>query len=191
MTRDKEPQPQDPGPSSRGSPAGSAELPADERAAALESRCAELEARWMRAQADYQNLRRRSAAELEDALLRQMQPLLAELLLVLDYLDLALQSRATTEEAKSLASGVQMTRTKLAQVLENAGVQKIDASGRFDPALHEASRSETTAEVAPNTILATVRPGFTWQGRILRPARVVVAAAPEANGGARVDPGEE
>ena len=73
-----------------------------------------------------------------------------------------------------------MTRAKLGQVLENADVKKIDTSGSFDPALHEASRSEKTSEVPPNTIVSTVRPGFTWQGRILRPARVVVAV-PESD----------
>lgn len=173
MTRDKDDTPQK-------QAAASAELSGEERIASLEERCEDLQNRWMRAQADYQNLRRRSAAELEDSLLRQMQPLLGELLLVLDYLDLALQSPATTEEAKNLAAGVQMTRAKLAQVLESADVKRIDATGSFDPALHEASRSEPTSEVPPNTIVSTVRPGFTWQGRILRPARVVVAAAPES-----------
>ena len=67
---------------------------ADTRVAELEARCAELEARWLRAQADNQNMRRRQQQELDSAVLRALQPLLDELLLVLDYLDLALASPA-------------------------------------------------------------------------------------------------
>jgi molecular chaperone GrpE len=145
----------------------------------LEARCADLEARWLRAQADYQNLRRRVQQELDSSLFRTLQPLLDELLLVADYLDMALAAPATGAEAKALAAGVELTRSKLAQALEQAGVRPIPTAGSFDPALHEAGECRVAPEKAPGTILATTRPGYTWQGRILRPARVVVAAAPE------------
>jgi molecular chaperone GrpE len=143
--------------------------------AELEARCAELEARWLRAQADYQNSRRRAQQDLESALLRTLQPLLDELLLVLDYLDMALSAPATEAESKALAAGVSLTRAKLTQALELIDVKPIATSGRFDPALHEAAENRASTS-APGTILATLRPGYTWQGRILRPARVAVAA---------------
>lgn len=148
-----------------------------------DARVAELEGRWLRAQADYQNARRRMQQELESALLRTLQPLLDELLLVLDYLDLALSAPATTSEAKALGAGVAMTRAKLVAALELVDVRVISTAGPFDPAQHEAAESRLALEHAPGTILATVRPGYTWQSRILRPARVVVASAP-ADGGA-------
>jgi len=147
------------------------------RVAELELRCEELNARWLRAQADYQNQRRRAQTELEGALFRTLQPLLDELLLVADYLDMALSSAATSDETKSLLAGVQLTRSKLSQALELADVKPVPTSGTFDPALHEAAESHPSRERAPGTILSTVRPGYTWQGRILRPARVVVASA--------------
>lgn len=147
-------------------------------ASELEARCADLEARWLRAQADYQNLRRRAQQELDSALFRTLQPLLDELLLVMDYLDMALAAPTTTAETKALAAGVELTRSKLAQALELVDVRMVPTSGSFDPALHEAGESRATADQPPGTILATTRPGYTWQGRILRPARVVVAAAP-------------
>ena len=150
------------------------------RVAELETRCAELEARWLRAQADYQNTRRRAQQELESALLRTLQPLLDELLLVIDYLDLALSAPVTGPEAKNLAAGVAMTRAKLVAALELSDVRTIPTTGGFDPALHEAAESRSGGAAALATILASVRPGYTWQGRILRPARVVVAAAPSA-----------
>jgi molecular chaperone GrpE len=154
----------------------------DARVAELEARCAELEGRWLRAQADAQNMRRRAQQELDSALLRILQPLLDELLLVLDYLDLALSAPAAAPEARALAAGVSMTRAKLAQTLELADVRAIPTEGSFDPTRHEAAESRPTAEHSPGTLLATVRPGYTWQGRILRPARVVVASAPAAAG---------
>jgi molecular chaperone GrpE len=154
----------------------------DERGSAstseLESRCAELEARWLRAQADLQNVRRRAQQELDSALLRTLQPLLDELLLVVDFLDMALSAPATTAEAKAIAAGVTMTRAKLVQALELADVRPIATTGLFDPSRHEAGESRASS-LAPGTILATLRPGYTWQGRILRPARVAVAAAAE------------
>lgn len=147
--------------------------------AELEARCAELEARWLRTQADFQNVRRRAQQELDSALLRTLQPLLDELLLVGDYLDMALAAPVAAPEAKALAAGVSMTRAKLAQALELVDVRPIAATGAFDPSRHEAGESRASAEHAPGTILATLRPGYTWQGRILRPARVTVATAPE------------
>src|SRR5262249_48117970 len=79
---------------------------ADARVAELEARCGELETRWLRAQADNQNMLRRQQQELDSAVLRALQPLLDELLLVLDYLDLALAAPATSAEARTLAEGV-------------------------------------------------------------------------------------
>ncbi|MSR60981.1 MAG: nucleotide exchange factor GrpE [Planctomycetes bacterium] len=146
----------------------------------LAARYAEMETRWLRAQADYQNARRRAQQELESALLRTLQPLLEELLLVGDYLDMALSAPSTQPETKALAAGVTLTRTKLTQALELAELRTIPTSGSFDPALHEAAESRASTQSPPGTILATLRPGYTWQGRILRPARVVVAAAPVA-----------
>lgn len=147
----------------------------------LEARCAELEARWLRSQADIQNVRRRAQQELDSALFRTMQPLLDELLLVADYLDMALASPAASAEAKALATGVSMTRAKLAQALEQADVRPIPTEGDFDPSQHEAGESRVVPGETPGRILATLRTGYTWQGRILRPARVVVAAAPPSD----------
>jgi len=156
-------------------PSPASDASESERIAELEARCADLEARWLRSQADYQNARRRAQQELESALLRQLQPLLDELLLVADYLDMALSAPTQSEEARNLAAGVQLTRSKLAQALELVELRPIESSGPFDPNRHEAVASRP-ADQPPGTILETLRPGYTWQGRILRPARVVVAA---------------
>jgi molecular chaperone GrpE len=160
---------------------------AQDRVAELEARCADLEARWLRGQADYQNARRRAQQELDAAILRTLTPLLDELLLVADYLDMALAAPTTTSEAKSLAAGVALTRSKLTQALELVEVRPVETAGAFDPARHEAVESRPSPR-SPGTILATLRPGYTWQGRILRPARVAVAAeGASSESGSRAD----
>ncbi len=172
-------------PSAESTPAGSTDGGHATRVAELEGRYAELEARWLRAQADYQNVRRRAQQDLESALLRTLQPLLDELLLVADYLDMALASPAASDDARTLAQGVALTRSKLVQALEQIDVRPVPTSGPFDPALHEAAGSRPAGDRPPGSILETLRPGYTWQGRILRPARVVVAAAPEGQAAGR------
>lgn len=147
----------------------------------LEAEAEELRARVVRAQADYQNLRRRAQADLEAGVRRAVLPLLQELLLVVDYLDLALAVPPTTEEARNLARGVELTRTKLVQALEQAEVHPTPLpppGGAFAPELHEATGTEPRADLAPGTVVRTVRPGYTWRGSVLRHAHVIVAAAP-------------
>ncbi len=148
----------------------------EEHIAELEERCAELNERWLRAQADYQNLRKRSQADVEASLRRVVQPLFSELLLVLDYLDLALSSPVRSDDARSLAEGIQLTRTKLLHALDASEVEELPTTGSFDPAVHEAVGTREADGVAPGTILETLRKGYRWRGQVLRPARVIVAA---------------
>ena len=161
----------------------------EDRLADLEERCEELNAKWLRAQADFQNLRRRSLDEVQSSLKRHMQPLLDELLLVLDYLDMALASPTESDDARNLAMGVQMTRDKLVQALEASDVKEIEAEGLFDPAQHEAVEARPAGDAAPGTILEVARRGYTWQDRVLRPTRVIVAADEEDVGAG--DPGDD
>lgn len=136
----------------------------------------ELEERWQRVAADYQNLRRRSVAEVEERLRRSMQPLLVNLLTVLDYLDMALAHPAPHEESGNLAQGVALTREHFVQILEQEGVRPIAMGDRFDPALHEATATVPSDDAPAGAILEIVRPGYTWRGEILRHAQVIVAA---------------
>ena len=176
--------PADPEVPAEPAPARPAHAPAEGRLGELEAECEELRARAMRAQADYQNLRRRAQSDLEAGVRRAVMPLLEELLLVADYLDLALAVTPVSEEAKNLAVGVEMTRGKLLQALEREEVRPIRAQGLFDPELHEATGTEPRSDVPAGTVLRTVRPGYTWRGSVLRHAHVIVAAAPDQDAGA-------
>jgi molecular chaperone GrpE len=135
-------------------------------------------ANWKRATADYQNLRRRLQSDLEEAVVRQKTGLITELLLVLDFLDMALASPVSTEEGKNLHQGVEATRTALLGVLEREGVRPIPDSGRFDPTMHDSVARIEAKGVEPGTIVEVLRRGYNLEGRILRPAQVKVAGEP-------------
>ncbi|MCB9915358.1 MAG: nucleotide exchange factor GrpE [Planctomycetes bacterium] len=133
---------------------------------------------WRRSQADFQNLRRRQAEVIAGSVLASKRELLGELLLVLDYLDMALLTPVETQEGQNLKYGVQLTRDQMMQFLTQREVEPIDTSGVFDPSRHEAVETVETDEVPPGTILATTRSGYTLGKDVLRYANVKVAAAP-------------
>jgi molecular chaperone GrpE len=127
-----------------------------------------------RAQADFENYRKRAAREAAAAGERAKSGLVRELLPVVDNLERALASAEESEQ--HLAEGVRLVHAELIAVLERHGVESFDPSGQsFDPTLHEAlsTRSEDGAE--SGVILDVVEKGYKANGSVLRPARVVVA----------------
>lgn len=139
----------------------------------------EAKALWMRAQADYQNLRRRTQADIDSAVTRAKTEVLGEAVTVLDYLDMALAAPVTTDEAKNLKIGVEMTRTQLQGLFDRLAVKPIVAEGTFDPAFHQAISTVESTEHEPGTIVEVVRGGWQMGESVLRFAQVRVAAEPE------------
>jgi molecular chaperone GrpE len=128
-----------------------------------------------RAQADFENYRKRAAKEAALAGQRAKSGLVRELLPVVDNLERALASAGDDEQ--HLAEGVRLVHSELIAVLERNGVEQFDPRGeRFDPEEHEAlsMRSEDGAE--SGTVLDVVEKGYRANGSILRPARVVVSS---------------
>lgn len=144
---------------------------------------------WRRSQADFQNLRRRQSQVIATAVQGAKRELFAELLMVLDYLDMALLSPVETTEGKNLHMGVQMTRNQMMQLLSQNEIEVIDSSGAFDPSRHEAIETVSDTDAEPGTIVATVRSGYSIGKDVLRHAHVKVAAleeetpAPDAESG--------
>jgi len=136
-------------------------------------------ARWQRATADYQNLRRRSASEVENAVRRSLESQLSGMCLVIDHLELALKSPVKSDDARALARGVELTLSQMLALLKQEGVEPIASAGDFDPALHEAVATLETEDVPAGHIVDTLRKGYTWRGQVLRPAHVRVARAPQ------------
>ncbi len=147
--------------------------------------------RWLRAQADYQNLRRRQQTDIDNALRRALESLLQNLLVVVDHLELALAADARSEDAGVLAQGVRQTREQLLGVLRQEGVQPIAHSRAFDANLHQAVATVVSSEHAPGEIVDFLREGYTLRGLVLRAAhvRVAVAAGQPKDGGTPLAPG--
>jgi molecular chaperone GrpE len=131
--------------------------------------------------ADFENYRKRAAREQAGLVTRANERLVKELLPVLDDLGRALVAADEHEEAK-LAEGVQLVHRQLSALLEREGLAEIETNGRFDPHVHEALLSQPS-EQDEGTVLEVVQKGYRLGDRVLRPARVVVAAAPPESHG--------
>jgi molecular chaperone GrpE len=132
---------------------------------------------YLRAAAELENVRKRAQRDIESATRYGLERFAAELLPVKDSLEAAVHSAAA--DAKSLREGQQATLQLLSRALEKAGVKVIDPQGEpFDPARHEAMMAQESASAEPNSVLKVVQPGYELNGRLLRPARVIVSRAP-------------
>ena len=102
------------------------------------------------------------------------------MLAVFDNLDRAIAAAQQAGDQGPLAVGVTMTHYLLLETLKRHGIVPIDAVGQpFDPARHDAVKSQPDGGVPPNTVVGLVSPGYTIHDRVLRPATVVVSAAPQ------------
>jgi len=132
---------------------------------------------YLRAVADLDNVRKRAQRDIEAANRYGLEKFAAELLPVQDSLQLAVQN-AGKADSRSLAEGQEATLKLLAKALEKIGVVPINPQGEpFDPARHEAMLAQESATAEPNSVLQVVQPGYELNGRLLRPARVIVSKA--------------
>ena len=133
--------------------------------------------RHLRAVAELQNFRRRAAREQVERLQFANQELLTQLLPVLDNLERALAAKDKATCVEDIAGGVDLVAQEFRRALQAFGVERIEPDeGSFDPALHEAVARVETDEAAEGAILHVDAPGYRLHDRVLRPARVVVAA---------------
>ena len=133
---------------------------------------------YLRAAAELDNVRKRAQRDIEAANRYGLEKFAAELLPVRDSLELAVQNSGRAD-ARSLREGQEATLQLLARALEKLGVTVIDPLGEpFDPARHEAMMAQPSNTAEPNSVLQVVQPGYELNGRLLRPARVIVARAP-------------
>ena len=135
---------------------------------------AEVDDRLLRLAAEFDNYKKRTARERQEYVALANERLVKELLPVLDDLERALQAAAEHEEAQ-LEDGVRLVHRSLAQLLEREGVEEIDASGVFDPHVHEAMLAQPSAEAESGDVLDVIQKGYKIGGRVVRPARVIVA----------------
>jgi molecular chaperone GrpE len=136
---------------------------------------------YLRAVAELDNVRKRAQRDIEAANRYGIEKFVAELLPVKDSLELAVENAGRTDSSSILA-GQEATLKLLEKALKSQDVKKLDPVGEpFDPARHEAMMAQASTSAEPNSILKVVQPGYELNGRLLRPARVIIAKAPEVS----------
>ena len=137
--------------------------------------------RLQRLKAEFDNYRKRAARDQESLVARSTERLVKELLPVVDDLERALEAASEHEEAK-LEEGVRLVHRALRDALAREGLVEIDTAGQFDPHVHEALLSQAS-DSDEGSVIEVVQKGYRLGDRVLRPARVVIAAPMEAPGG--------
>jgi molecular chaperone GrpE len=169
-------------------PPGGAEgaPPAEPELAALRADLERARARedeLLRALAEMTNVQKRRRQEMDNAILYAAEPLLRELLPVLDDLERALAA-LEGRESDPLRTGVALVQERLWRTLEREGLEAFRPLGApFDPELHDALMQRPSQGAAPHTVLEVVKPGYRYRGRVLRHAQVVVAAEGSSESG--------
>ena len=166
----------------------------DSEVTAEQARIAELEAqldaaqqasleereRAIRAVAEMENLRRRAAQDVEKAHKFALEKFAGELLPVLDNLERAIELADKESEAlKPMIEGVELTLKSMQSSVAKFGLVALDPQNQpFDPNAHQAMSMIENAELAPNTVIAVMQKGYELNGRVIRPAMVMVSKAP-------------
>ena len=134
----------------------------------------------LRALAETDNVRRRAQRDKDEYVKYAAESLIKDLVPALDNLDRALAAARAAGEAVGVVDGVELIQRELLKVLERHGVTRYSALGQlFDPNRHEAIARVVSAVEAPGTVVNEIASGYLLNGRVLRPAMVGVAAAPD------------
>lgn len=136
-----------------------------------------LNSRFLRAQADFENFKRRTNKEKAEGRKFRAQSLVADLLDVLDNFKRALSVETPSGDAGAFQQGMEMVLHKLEEALKKEGVEEIAALGQpFDPNLHQAVVQEKSEEYDEGFVIEVFQAGYTLNGRVIRPAMVKVSA---------------
>lgn len=161
------------------------EKPADEGEPDLSTRLEQAKAeseenynKYMRLAAESENLRKRTVREVEHAHKFAIERFAGELLVVVDSLEMGIDA-GETASAEALIEGSEATLKLLLGAFSKSGVEQLDPQGEpFDPNLHEAMTMQPSDQAEPGTVLTVIQKGYQLNGRLLRPARVIVATEP-------------
>jgi len=133
--------------------------------------------RLVRAQAEFDNYKKRVEKDLQNAHKYALERFARELLAVIDSLELGIQaSNASQPEVEKLREGMELTLRQLTAAFEKFGIQVIDPLGdKFDPDLQQAMAAQPADDVEPNTVIKVFQKGYSLNDRLLRPAMVIIA----------------
>jgi molecular chaperone GrpE len=150
--------------------------------AAAEAKATENWNSYLRAVAEMENFRKRADRELDNARKYAIERFAQELVTVGDSLEAGIAAGAGNP-GPALLEGAEATLKQLHRAFDKAGIKIIDSAGKpFDPEWHEAMVAQESADQPANTVLSVIQKGYSLNGRLLRPARVIVSKA--ANGAA-------
>jgi molecular chaperone GrpE len=150
--------------------------------AAAEAKAHENWNSYLRSVAELENYRKRMDRELDNARKYAIERFAQELVSVADSLEAGIQA-GTASSGSALLEGSTATLKQLLRAFDKAGIKVIDPQGQpFDPAWHEAMVAQESRDQPANTVLSVIQKGYSLNGRLLRPARVVVSNAPGGEG---------
>jgi len=133
--------------------------------------------RYLRAAAETENVRKRAARDVENAHKFALENFARDMLAIKDSLELGIQA-VESADVETLMAGKEATLKLLSTTLERFGIAELDPQGEpFDPEFHEAVSMQPSTELEPGSVLSVVQKGYSLNGRLLRPAMVVVVAA--------------
>jgi molecular chaperone GrpE len=154
------------------------ELTPDQVMAQLEADLAEAQDAALRAKADAVNVQRRAEQEVDKARKFALERFISELLPVVDNMERALEAAGSDEAVRPIVEGVELTQKSLIDALQKHGVETVDPMGEpFDPQIAQAMSMVENPEVEPNTVIAVMQKGYQLNGRLVRPAMVMVSKA--------------
>jgi molecular chaperone GrpE len=165
---------------SPGETANDSAVTPDDEIARLRSGLAVAQDQVLRVVAEQENIRKRAARDIEQAHRFALEKFAQELLPVRDSLELAVANAGKADSA-SLVAGQEATLKLLARAFERFSIVGVEPNGEpFDPQRHEAIAMRESGSAEPQSVLEVVQRGYELNGRLLRPARVVVAKPPES-----------
>ena len=166
--------------SAEGTESPEEELSLEEMVAKLEADLADAKDLALRAQADAANVQRRAEQEIDKARKFALDRFVGELLPVVDNMERALLAATDSGAEGSITEGLELTLKSFMDALKKSGVEIVDPQGEpFDPQLAQAMSMVENPDVDPNTVIAVMQKGYTLNGRLVRPAMVMVSKPAE------------
>lgn len=147
----------------------------EQQLAELEKEKAELFEKLQRVSADYANFQKRSAKQVTDDIAYEKENIIKSLLPALDNFEHTLANADSAEDVEVFVKGVRIIYDQMLDILKSHNVEQIKAAGeKFDPSLHQAMMQRTEQDKEEGTILEEFQKGYTLNGRVIRPSRVIV-----------------
>ncbi|MBN1805352.1 MAG: nucleotide exchange factor GrpE [Sedimentisphaerales bacterium] len=135
----------------------------------------ELFGKLQRVSADYANFQKRVPKQISDTISYEKERLIKSLLPAFDNFEHTLQNKHSAENMEALVKGIKIIYDQMLEIFKSHGVEQINAPGeKFNPAIHEAMMQKTEPEKEDNIVLEEFQKGYTLNGRVIRPSKVIV-----------------